>query len=375
MADFDIIIIGAGIAGASAGFELAQDHGVLLLEMETHPGYHATGRSAALYTEIYGNAVIRKLAKFSRPFLENPPAGFSEFPLLKQRGGLFLARSDQKESLQNELEHIAATGGKVEVLDEGEMVSLFPALKAGYATAGIYDAQSLDIDVDGLHKGFLRLMKQKGGKLQTSSKVEALAPFQEGWRVKTEKEEFSCRILINAAGAWAGKIGQQAGAKDIGLVPMRRTAFLFEPPQGFETESWPMVIDIDEKFYLKPDSGKLLGSPADQTPVPPQDARPQDWDIAVAVERMQAVLGFEIRHIRHKWAGLRSFVADKTPVVGFDPHVKNFFWLAGQGGYGIKTSPALAACCASLIRDGTLPESMQAVGLTKDLLSPKRLNP
>ena len=372
MGDLDIII-GAGIAGASAAFELAEDHRVLLLEREAEAGYHSTGRSAALYTEIYGNAVIRKLAKLSLSFLASPPHGFSEFPLLTRRGGLFLARPDQEESLHNERACIKATGGEVEVLDESQLRSLFPALKRGYATAGLYDAQSLDIDVHGLHKGFLSAMQQKGGTLQTSCKVEALHLSKKGWRVQTEKGEFSCQILVNAAGAWAGEIGKQAGAKDIGLVPMRRTAFLFEPPADHEINSWPMVIDIDEKFYLKPDSGKFLGSPADQTPVRPQDARPQDWDIALAVGRMQAMLDFEIQRITHKWAGLRSFVADKTPVVGFDPQVKNFFWLAAQGGYGIKTSPALASCCGSLIRDGVLPEALQAVGLTEDLLSPKRL--
>ena len=385
MTDIDIIVIGAGIAGTSAAFELAKDHKVMVLEMEGHPGYHSTGRSAALFTEFYGNSVIRRLAKLSKPFLQSPPEGFSEFPLLNDRGVLFLIRADQKEQMDNEIHRINAAGRKIEQLQESDLFSLFPALKPGYAMAGIYDPHSKDLDVHALHQGFLHSMRQQGGTLTTNVKVIALQPLPEGWLVKTEKEEFSCKLIVNAAGAWGEAIGTLAGAKSIGLVPKKRTAFLFNPPtelrnrpggnppEVYQIDKWPMIIDIDEKFYFKPDSGKFLGSPADETPVAPHDARPDDLDIAIGIDRIHAAINFRIQHVSHKWAGLRSFVRDRIPVLGFDPQVQNFFWLVGQGGYGIKTSPIMAVCCASLIRERRFPKHVVEAGISEAMLSPGRL--
>ena len=373
MSDVDIIVIGGGIAGASAAFALAEDHTILILEMEEHPGYHSTGRSAALYSKTYGNTIVRKLAGLSRPFLESPPEGFCDYPLLTDRGVLFLARSDQVDNLEKELLVLGSVDRIVEKVERNDLLKLLPVLQEGYAIAGIFDANAKDIDVDGLHKGYLKSMKKKGGALLTSAKVQEITPLEEGWLVKTDKDSFSCKILVNAAGAWADEIGKLAGATRLGLTPMKRTAFLFDPPRESQIENWPMVIDIEEKFYFKPDSGKLLGSPADQTASPPHDARADDLDIAIGVDRIEAAINFQIRHISHKWAGLRSFVQDRTPVVGFDPHLKNFFWLAGQGGYGIKTSPAMAACCASLIHEGCFPNLFKETGLSEAMLSPERL--
>ncbi|MBF0277649.1 MAG: FAD-binding oxidoreductase [SAR324 cluster bacterium] len=372
MSDVEIIIVGGGIAGASAAYELAIDHKVLLLEMEDQAGYHSTGRSAALFTENYGNSIIRKLAKISKSFLESPPDGFSEYPLLSKRGALFIARSDQLDVLNSELQTIQSMGGEVQKIEGDELLQYIPHLNREYAVAGIYDPHSKDIDVSGLHQGFLKEAKLRGGSILMGSRVLRLRPLADGWLVETEEEEFSCKILINAAGAWAEEIGVLAGAKKIALSPMKRTAFLFDVPEDWVVQNWPIAIDMEEKFYFKPDSGKLLGSPADETPVLPQDARPDDFDIAMGIERIQAALNFEIRHLSHKWAGLRSFVPDRTPVAGFDPVVKNFFWLAGQGGYGIKTSPALAVCCGALIREGCFPKFIEEFGLSAEMLSPKR---
>ncbi len=373
MSEIDIIVIGGGIAGASAAFKLSKDYKVLVLEMEDQAGYHTTGRSAALYTEIYGNATIRKLAKLSKPFLESPPDGFSDYQLLSERGGLLIARSDQLEHLEKELNEIRSAGGDVEKIEKEDLLKMIPALNLEYATAGLYDPHSKDIDVSGLHQGFLKTMQQQGGKLLSNARVLALKQLEDRWIVKTAEAEFSCKLLINAAGAWAEEIGALAGAKKIGLTPMKRTAFLFDAPSEFEIEHWPMVIDIGEKFYFKPDSGKLLGSPADETPVSPHDARPDDLDIALGIERLHVALNFEIKHLSHKWAGLRSFVPDRTLVAGFDPYVKKIFWLAGQGGYGIKTSPAMSVCCGALIREGRFPQYIKEMGITEEMLSPERL--
>lgn len=373
MKTIDVIVVGAGIAGTSAAYELAKDYSVLLLEMESQPGYHSTGRSAALYTEAYGNSVIRSLTTNSRSFLESPPEGFCDYDILTPRPTLFIGREDQIPVVEKELHDILAIGGNVKKVVGDDLLQLHPMLRPNYAAMGLLEPDSSDIDVNALHLGFLRLLKQAGGMIETDAGVERLEAIKDGWLVKTEKETFQCRWVVNAAGAWADKVGQLAGAQKIGLIPKRRTVFTFDPPEGSQVDQWPMIFDIDEEFYFKPDSGKLLGSPCDVTPVEPQDARPEDIDIAIGVDRIQNASRMAIRKISHKWAGLRSFVADRSPVVGFDSIQPNFFWLAGQGGYGIMTSPAMARCCATLIQSGDLPEGLKAQGVQKEQLSPARL--
>lgn len=371
--DVDIIIIGGGIAGVSAGFELADDHTVLILEMESTPGYHSTGRSAAVYTELYGNALVRQLTKLSKPFFQSPPEGFSDYELLIKRPTIFIGRPNQMTLLEKELKANEGSG-LIERKDADELIQAHPLLRKEYVAAGLLERGSSDMDVNNIHMGYLRLMKQRGGKLLTNTKAESATSTPDGWVIKTENDEFSCKWLINAAGAWAEKIGLDTGAPKIGLVPKKRTAFLFEPQEDWDVESWPMIFDIGEEFYFKPDAGKILGSPCDASPTAPHDARPDDLDVAIGVDRVQNAGKFDIRKISHKWAGLRSFVADQSPVVGSDPKLKNFFWLAGQGGYGIMTAPAMAACCASLIRTGDLPQHVKDAGVTKAMLSPDRLS-
>ncbi|MBF0277357.1 MAG: FAD-binding oxidoreductase [SAR324 cluster bacterium] len=373
MYDTDIIVVGAGIAGASAAHELSDNFKVLILEMETHAGYHTSGRSAAIYTKIYSSEACNKLANLSLGFLQSPPDEFCDFPLLKERGILHVARSDQIELLKEEKRKIESAGDSAEKVEGNDLFKLVPALESGNVTAGLYDSNTWDIDVNELHGGFLRSVKKKGGILLTETKVLDLKPLENGWLVKTNQGEYSCQTLVNAAGAWSDELAALAGCRKLGLIPKKRNAFLFNSsPEVYETEEWPFTVDISEQFYFKPDSGKLLASPADESPAIPHDARPDDLGIAMGVERLEGATSLKIRHISHKWAGLRSFFPDSVPVVGFDPNVEHFFWLAGQGGIGMLTSPAMAACCASLIREGELPGRMIEAGLSKEDLSPCR---
>jgi len=364
----DILVIGAGIAGASAASELSASAQVILLEAESQPGYHTTGRSAALFTETYGNRVIRTLTSAGRAFFEAPPEGFAEHPLLAPRGTLFIARKDQLDALDKTLTETAARR-----IDGAEAVALNPALKPDYVAAAIHDPAAEDIDVHALHGGYLRALRRRGGRLVTGSRVQALAREGGAWVAQTGAGRFAAPVVVNAAGAWCDAVARLAGVHPCGLVPKRRTAFVFDPPGGLDISGWPATIDIDEQFYFKPDAGRILGSPADETPSPPCDAQPEELDVALGIDRIERATSLTVRRLVNKWAGLRSFVADKTPVVGFDAESQGFFWLAGQGGYGIQTSPALARVAAALIATGDLPADLIARGLDKAMLAPARL--
>jgi D-arginine dehydrogenase len=364
----DFAIIGAGIAGASLASALAVDRSVLLLEAEDFPGYHSTGRSAALFSETYGNAVIRRLTAASRAFFEAPPAGFAETRLLGPRGCLFIARADQQASLEAHLREtpqlrpVAAT----------EALRRVPALRPDYVASAAYIDTEMDIDVHALHQGFLRGAKAEGAKLVTGARVEAVERRSGAWQLATSAGRFEAGVLVIAAGAWSDALGALAGAAPIGLTPRRRTALLIDPPAGSDSAAWPMVFDTDEEFYFKPDAGRLLASPADQTPSPPCDAQPDELDIALCIDRIQRAAELPVRRVVRAWAGLRSFVADRSPVVGYDPGIADLFWLAGQGGYGIQTAPAMAALAASLCHGTGVPPNLAARGVTEAELSPAR---
>ncbi len=370
--DADIIVIGAGMAGSSAAYELAVEHKVLLLEREAHPGYHATGRSAALYTETYGNETIRGLSSAGRSFFTSPPDGFSDHELLTPRGVMFIGREDQQESLQAQYESTRKLADNVVMKDGAFARAKVPILREGYAAGAVWEEDAMDMDVHGIQEGFLRGFKARGGTLLTEAGITGLVHDGDLWTVKTSKGDYTAKTIVNAGGAWAGELGKMAGAVDIGLVAKRRTAALIDPPAGVDMEKWPAVIDIDEEFYFKPDAGKILVSPADETPVEPCDVQPEELDVAIAVDKVMTAADVNVRRIDHKWAGLRSFVADKSPVLGFDPKAPGFFWLAGQGGYGICISPALARATASLIGQGKLPDDFARFNIDEEAMSPAR---
>jgi len=368
---YDVLIIGSGIAGAGAAYELADGARVLLLEREAAHGHHATGRSAALYIETYGNAAIRGLTRASRGFFEGPPQGFCAHPLLTARGCLHIARPDQTEALAR----AAAEFGAAAVgLDRDALLDLVPALRGDYVAAGLLDAGAMDADVDALHQGFLRGARARGADIRLDQEVTAIAWAAAGFRVTCASgEAFEAGVVVNAAGAWADRIAALAGADPVGLQPMRRTVVVVDGPPGQDIGAWPAVIDVDERFYFKPEAGRILASPADETPSEPCDAWADDMDVAVCIDRVQAAADLPVRRIIRSWAGLRSFVADRSPVIGFDPQVAGFFWLAGQGGYGVQTAPAAARAAAALARGQALADDVAAQGVTAAALSPDRL--
>ncbi|MEM5471804.1 FAD-dependent oxidoreductase [Hoeflea sp. AS60] len=367
---YDIIVIGAGMAGASVAAELAGAGRVALLERESQPGYHTTGRSAALYTQAYGPPVIRALSCASHAFFlgegpGNPPAG-----LLRPRGAMFVARPDQADKLEAMR---LSLGAVAEPLDAANVRTRAPLLREGYAAAGLLDRSAADIEVHGLHQHYLNSFRANGGTLITRAEVTGLSRTGADWQVDTTDQVLRAPVVINAAGAWADIIAEMAGVAAKGLRPLRRTALLVDPPHAMVPDSWPMVVDVEEQFYLKPDAGKLLISPADETLSVPCDAQPEELDIAICVDRIQTAFDLEIRRIDHKWAGLRSFMPDRNPVAGYDPDASGFFWLAGQGGYGIQSAPALARSAAALVQSHALPGDVADLGVTAEALSPLRL--
>ncbi|PWC56409.1 FAD-dependent oxidoreductase [Azospirillum sp. TSO22-1] len=374
----DFLIVGAGMAGASAAYELAALGSVLLLEREAQPGYHSTGRSAALYTQTYGHAVVRALTVASWNFYSSPPDGFSEHPPLSPRGVLLIGRADQTAALDAAFAEGRRLTPSVERWDAAQTLARAPLLRADYVAGAVWEPEAMDLDVHAIHQGYLRGLKARGGQTVTDAEVRAVERRGGLWVARTPAGDYAAPVLVNAAGAWADSLAELAGVRPLGLVPKRRTALTFDPvfddpADAAGLDGWPMVIDVDETFYFKPDAGRLLASPADETPVAPCDVQPEEWDVAVAVDRVEQAVRFRIRRIAHRWAGLRSFVADKVPVVGFDAAAEGFLWLAGQGGYGIQTAPAMARTAAALASGGGLPAELAALGVTAADLSPGRL--
>ena len=368
----DIVVIGAGIAGASAAAALAATHQVVVLEREAFAGMHSTGRSAALFSEIYGSAPIRALSRGSRDFLFTAPAGFAETPIVRPRGALHIAAASQMAKL-DAFAALPDIAPSVRRLSGAEARELCPILKADYVAAGVMETGSADIDVDALHQGWLRELRALGGELRLDADVTALSRSGGGWRVETPTFAIETPVVINAAGAWADRVAELAGVATVGLEPRRRTALIVDAPQGADPSTWPMVIDVDEQFYFRPDAGALLLSPGDETPIEPCDVQPEELDIAIAVDRVQSATTLQVRRIRRSWAGLRSFVADRTPVVGFAADAPGFFWLAGQGGYGIQTAPAMGQLAAALIRGEGVPEALAESGVDAHDLRPDRV--
>ena len=372
---FDIIIIGAGIAGASVAAQVSDQARVLLLEKEERPGYHATGRSAAAYIPSYGsdNAALRLLTAASRDFLKEPPHSFQVPSIMRQRGLLTLYPTGSEANLNLDWQVLRQRFSGITRVETDFIRQQIPAVRDEYASAGLYESDVYDLDVHALHEGYLRTLKAQGGKLITRVTVDQIISSGNGWQVNTSTASYSAPLLVNAAGAWADDVAALAGVSCVGLVPKRRTAILVEPPQGCDVAEWPLVMSSTGSFYFKPDAGLLLVSPADEHATVPCDTQPEELDIAYAVDFAEQALDLRVKQVKHSWAGLRSFVEDSTPVIGFAPNANGFFWLAGQGGHGIQTAPATARLAASLLLAQGLPDDLQHLGFDPAWVSPTRL--
>ncbi|QJY33090.1 FAD-binding oxidoreductase [Diaphorobacter sp. JS3050] len=374
MQPYDFVIIGAGIAGASAGWELAAHRRVLLLEREAQPGYHTTGRSAALYSATYGTPNICALTRASRAFYDAPPPEFGSAPILTPRGVVYLAGPDQLDLLEAAYAEALPRNPQVRRLTREELLEQAPCLRPQAVAAGMSEPGAADIDVHALHQGYLRGLRQRGGEIRTHAEVTALQRGEEGWHITlADGEVLHARAVVNAAGAWADVVAAQAGVPPIGLEPRRRTAFTFPVPAGMQAAHWPAVIGIAEDYYFKPDAGQMLGSPANADAVAPHDVVPEELDVAMGIHRIEQVTCFQIRRPSHTWAGLRSFVADGDLVIGWDNHVPGFFWLAAQGGYGIQSAAGAALLTRQLALGEPLAPELAREGVDVAGLSPARL--
>ncbi len=341
----DVAIIGAGIAGSGVAAMLAGRRRTILLEAEPHPGFHSTGRSAAILIAGYGNSVVRALTRASVSDFERPPPEWTTEVLLTARGMLVIADAEETEAFAQEL----AAGEGLRQISAQDAVDLVPILRRELIAAAAFDSGARDIDVDALHQGWLRLVKRQGGEIATRTPVLAIHRETAGWLIEAGHRRIRAGVVVNAAGAWADRIGALAGVVPIGLRPLRRSIAVLAAPDGIDVTRWPLFGNASETWYVKPDAGKLLVSPADEDPVEPHDVYADDMVLAEGLDRFERATTYSVTRVAQSWAGLRTFAPDRIPVVGFDRQADGFFWLAGQGGYGIQTAPVLARLSAALI--------------------------
>lgn len=349
----DIIVVGGGIAGLSAAAELSREARVLVLEAEDQIGFHSSGRSATMVHYALGDRLVRALTLFSRPFFEDPPEGFSETPLGHKMPVLVHAREDEREAL-DALEAEISQFAELERLDAQGVHDLCPLLKDD-AVHGIADRDGIRLDPHALLQGNLRQLRSNGGELVTGARVAAIGRGSGSWTIETPAGTYSAPILVNAAGSWADELAGLAGARPLGLRPLRRTIITFDAPAGTRLDGLPFAKTVGDELYFAPESGRLFASPMDEIPSDPCDAQPDEMEVALAAWRMEERTVVKVERIHSRWAGLRTFTPDRHPAVGFDDQVEGLFWLAGQGGYGLQTSPAVAALASALILGRTWP--------------------
>ncbi|WP_340108024.1 FAD-binding oxidoreductase [Pikeienuella sp. HZG-20] len=357
----DVLIVGAGAAGLGAAAHLADAAKVIVLEAERAPCHHSTGRSAAVFIKSYGPPGVRAATAASESFFEAPPDGFAAAPLLSPRGLLHLDFGG------GGLDATVRKTPGLRAISVDEALALAPYLRREGLVAAAYEADARDIDVDLLTGGFQRMMRAGDARLALNARVSGVSRSGGVWRVTAGEETYEAPILVNAAGAWATGIAEMAGASPIRIQPKRRSGAIIPAPAEYDVSGWPVVMDARETWYAKPMGGKLMVSPADADPVEPFDAWPDDMVLAEGLDRFSRAANFEVTRVERSWAGLRSFSPDGEPVIGFDAARSGFFWLAGQGGYGIQTAPALSALAADLIL-GRAP----ALAATAPVFAPAR---
>jgi D-arginine dehydrogenase len=370
---YDVLVIGGGIAGVSIGYELAADRSVGLLEMESSLAYHTTGRSVATFLESYGGRTIRLLTSASRTFMEDPPNRFGR-PLLKPLPLIWVAPHAEIDDLHAMRDAVVEFVPDIRVLSADEVVAMTKVIRPDWVGAGLLEPGASEIDVAALHGGYAGGLRSRGGEIHTAAGVAAMRRVDHHWQIADSGGDIhEAPVVVNAAGAWCDIVAGIAGVRPVGIRPLRRTVFTISAPTDVDPHTIPLVADVSGTFYLKPEGPQILCSPADEVPSEPCDARPEEIDISRAIDVINAATTLDIRHVRSSWAGLRNFVADRSPVAGFDDEVDGFFWFVGQGGYGIQISPALAQAGASLVRSGRLPAALSGRGLEPAALCRERL--
>lgn len=373
--DADFLIIGGGVAGLSAAAALAPHGSVLLLEAEAALGHHASGRSATFSHFGIGNDIVRRLTACSRAFFQAPPEGMADVPLARRASALFVATEAMLPDMDRLEAAMRAHAPAVRRCEAAELTALFPPLRMGgeAAVAGLLDEDGLRLDADALLQAYARQVRSLGGTILSGAAAATIAR-TDAWKVTTpDGSVHRGRVLINAAGAWADLVAEGAGVPPLGLLPKRRTIIIVDPPAGANVAAWPFVKTVVDDFYILPEAGRLIASPVDEVPSEPCDAQPDDYDIALAAWKVEQYTTLSVERVSHRWAGLRTFAPDRTPVIGFDPRAEDFFWLAGQGGFGLQTAPALAVAAAALARGAEWPESLAAAGIRAHHLAPERL--
>jgi D-arginine dehydrogenase len=361
----DVVIIGAGIAGASLAARLAGTGTVLLLDMEDHPGFHTTSRSAAMWEPSFGPPIFRALTHASGPFLHEPPDGFSATPLVTPRGVMMCGEHDDGS---DPAEFIAR--GYVEI-PRSEAAALVPQLRVDELAWILLDDLTKDVDVDALHQGFLRAARAGGCTVECRAGVER-ATRNGTWTIDTAAGPVSTPLVVIAAGAWGDQVARLFGAAPVGLEPRRRSACIIAAPASADINRWPQIFPAREDFYCKPTGGQLMLSPCDATPVDPHDAYADDFKLAEGIAAYERLIDHGVNRIERSWGGLRTFAPDGNPVVGYDPEVQGLFWLTGQGGYGIQSSPALSEVAAALLHRKGIPPAIAKHGITAEAISPAR---
>lgn len=371
------IVIGGGIAGLSAAGLLARHGRTLVLEAEEAVGFHSSGRSATMVHYGIGDRAVRALTAWSRNLFQAPPKGFADAPLVTPTVALFVATEEMRPVLDGLHREMARFADAIDTIDEAGMLELCPVLKTGPGAlvAGLVDRGGLRLDAHALLHLYARMLRGAGGELLTGRRIEGIARTGDGWEVVAGSgERWSAPVLVNAAGAWVDRVAALAGVRPLGLQPLRRTIIGFDPPPGRDVRGWPFVKTATDAFYMLPEGGRLIASPVDEVPDDPCDAQPEEYDLALAAWRVQEYTSLEVPRIAHRWAGLRTFTSDRVPTAGFAADAPGFFWLAGQGGYGLQTAPAMAAIAEALVTGAPWPDGLAELGASPAHILPARLH-
>lgn len=369
--EFEVAIVGAGIAGAALAYTLAPQARVLLLERESQPGMHSTGRSAAMFMASYGPPQARALTRASRGFYAAPPTDFAASPLLAPRGALYVAWSGQQAALDAMHAALAATGTEIERLAAAQTLARVPVLRAQGLVGALWEPDAMDINVHALHQGYLRAARRHGATLWTEAELQRAQRDRSGWTLTlADRRQLRAGQLVNAAGAWADEVARRCASAPQGLQPRRRSAFSFDAPAGMDFRSWPVTAAVDERWYFKPDAGQLLGSPANADPVAAHDVQPEDIDIATGIHAIAQDTTLAIRRPRRTWAGLRTFSRSGELVIGAD--AQGLFWLAAQGGWGIQSAHGAALLAAALLNGQALPQALREQAVQPWRMQPQR---